>query len=367
MIRYLLLSMVVTMAFFYQLPETVRELPSFYPVAYFALDGPSQLPLPSEITATPPFNGIIENGTPPRFLRPDAAPRELKSNSRYFAPFHGRGYFQYEKVGSKIFFNGRDGEQLWEKEFNSYPVSGPSGKLIFLLTGDNNRIELLDWSGNPIGVESISGNFLSDYDFATRTVAAALAFAGGDAYLIDEKGKVRLHHSFAAPGVQIFLKSCAISPDGSLIAVHHLSGNEDRITLLAPPSDEKQKSEVVGTFSLASVYPHLLHFAVSDHGLLLAAPDRTTFYNRKGEVLFDHKRTSTGVYRPVFADYNYFIYGDTDGLVAMDENGARIATVRVPDPDAPYRIIASKSERQIFVQLKNGVVVYQLLFPDSAT
>lgn len=334
---------------------------------------------PTDLARVPPFNLVYsetggeaesdpENADAVRFLKgPGVAPISLEKSDRVFAAFHGSGFFRYAKVGRELSFFGRNGEELWRKPYTAYPVSDVHGKLVMMLTGDNNRVDVIDASGNPAGVGSVAGNFMTDLDFAARKSAAAIVFSTGAVTVLNEQAKVVLRYNHESDDQPMFVKSCALGPNATTVAVHMLAGEKDRIAVLGfdPNDDNPNEYKVLRTIQLDQAYPHLLHFAVSRHGLLLAAPDRTAYYALESgaDQIIEEARAATGeTFRPVFSDENFFVYGDQDVAVVLDQSGRRL-TGLVIGSSGPFRILPGPASRQFAIHSPERVELYEFAPP----
>ncbi len=358
---YLLFSLIL-----FRLPPWRQEA---YPVVsfqwHFDLKKVSGLPIPAQ-WKNEPFNAVYAAGEDKKqeLVLPDG--RTIATDPEYltFVPYLGSGYFQYKKVGDEIQFFSRDGELLWRKNYFSYPVSDHRGRLIFLLTGDGNRIDIIDGNGNPAGVRSISGNFTSDLDFAARASAGIVSFAGGQAYVVGETGKILYRFEADPPARPLFLKSCALGPDGKTAAVHYLAGDVDKIVILEGQTqdtgDSAPEAGVRTEIELQNVYPHLLHFAVNEHGLLLNAPDYARFYNNKGREIWNRKHGDQSVYRPVFADRNYFVFGQKDELLVVSADGVIVHAQKVNGfSGGSWRILPGREENEFAVESGSSIQYFR--------
>jgi hypothetical protein len=356
MLRLLLISSIISgVALFYR-PVSVRELPSVYPVAKISLTTSGK---PSRAGRSP-FNGIvIERERAKYFIRPDGRSVTLDPDRLYSVPFLGTGFFEYEKIGSTITFRGRDGEILWTKNYNSYPVPDYTGRLILLLTGDNNRVDLINSNGNPAGDLFVAGNFLSDFDFSTRRGVALLTFAGGKIYILDDSAKKIAHYDFANPEMEIFLKSCAISPDGNEIAIHYYENGRDYISVLQRREMEPEVTPLM-KIELPAVYPHLLHMGVTERGgLLVAAPDFTVFYDDSGESVWSHTVKESDIYRPVLSDDGIIAYLEGGRIRVSDSSGNRVAAFPVNGAGESIQIMPGGERGELVVISSENITVYR--------
>ena len=277
------------------------------------------------------------------------APKNFNLNSitqaqHFSVPLFGDGYFAYNKLGKDIRYYSSQGEELWQKEYPYYPVSDHYGNLILLLAGDSSRVYFMNRNGFLMGKKNVSGAYLSDYDFASRLSASALIFSSGELYLIQSKGKIVFKHKFSREGKNVFLKSCALSPRGQLLAVHLLKDKKDMLVVLK--ADSGQRAEVVYETPLPKVYPHLLHMALNSHGVLIAAPDQTLFLSLTGKKNWTKALTckqDCPTYRPVYADENFFAFGSGKKWTLVDQGGPILFQASLaPTIKEPWRFLAAK-------------------------
>lgn len=300
--------------------------------------------VPSNLKADSVFNGLYisraADGRRASVYLSNGHTHELKDNERAFVPFLGQGYFVYQKIGSGLLYYSQTGELLWNRKLALYPVGDIFGELVVLLAGDNNHVQIIDKNGIERGAKTISGNFLSDYDFSGRATSAGLVFSGGPFYLLDSEGKIVLRYRPGKGIKNIFLKSNALSPLGGRAAVHYYADGRDLITLLEKESGNDAiqiRFEIV----LDKIYPHILHMAPGRRGLLVAAPDFTALYDDDGERVF-HERISSDkkpIYRPVYSDLDFYVYGQEDQAVILDERGRKILSFPTAASTHPWRIL----------------------------
>ena len=269
---------------------------------------------------------------------------EITQAQRFSVPLFGNGYFAYNKLGKDIRYYSRAGEELWHKEYPYYPLSDYYGNLILLLAGDSSRVYFMNPNGFLMGAESVSGSYLSDYDFASRLSAAALIFSSGEVYLIQSKGEIVFRHEFSSEGENIFLKSCALSPQAQFLAVHLLKGEKDMLVILK--ADTEQKAEVIYEAILPRVYPHLLHIALNSHGVLIAAPEQTLFWDLAGDRSWTKSlacKQNCPIYRPVYADEDFFAFGSAKNWTLVDQGGGILFQASLAaELEEPWRFLPAK-------------------------
>ncbi len=308
-------------------------------------------------------------GEAPVLKGPGVGEVPLAEDRRIFVPFLAGGYFSYQKVGRELIFHGRTGEELWRKEYKPYPVSDPWGRIVLLLTGDNNRVDLIDANGNVTGAGSVSGNFMTDFDFSAAG-PAAISFSGGEVYVLDVSGRIVLKLAPEQSAVPMFVKSTAISPDGKIVAVHLLEGDADVLRVFrvpepddadAPPSTEATQLDVI---DLQIAYPHLLHFSVSNAGLLLAAPDRTLFHTFDAGESWVRERETGAVYRPVYAATDFFAYGDGNEVIVLNHAGREVVRIPVDTAGEHFRLLPGPRPSIFAIHSDERVEMYEYVLPN---
>ena len=241
-------------------------------------------------------------------------PVKIENEYLYEIPLLGSGYYQYKKVGSEISYFSPSGEILWKKEYKSYPRAG--SRLILLLTGDNNQVQVADLSGNLLN--TLDGRFLTDYAFDADG-GAALLFGGGDFYILDKKGKTVLSKHFRENG---FYKSLAVSPDGNYFAVHYRENGRDFISVF---THEKE----IHTLPLEKSWPHKLWFAISNSKTMVVnLPDKWMFVDDDGEVVKSEDRVNNlkpGNYYPAMNNGRYFMSAAPGEIRISGPYGDKIA------------------------------------------
>ncbi len=254
-------------------------------------------------------------------LQPADEAIAIRTDDLVTIPLLGEGYYNYQKTGKEIRYYSKKGEELWRKKYPYYPVSNYYGDLVLLLAGDGSQVYFMNNSGFLLRETGVHGAYLSDYDFATKSSYAALAFSSGEAYVA---GIESIAFSYNARGEekQFFLKSCALSPYANFLALHFVEGETDFIMILK--GGEDGNSEIVRKIKLPNIYPHLLHIAINSWGALVAAPDRTIFISLDGKEDWDKPLACTKncpIYRPVHAETNFFLSGSSRFWSLIDKKG----------------------------------------------
>ncbi len=285
---------------------TIFSCLAFYLPSLFSLWHRPNLPQLS-------FIGLAKlkySASPPPNLGPD----DLTS-----VPLFGDGYFAYRKIGKEIRYHSNTGEILWNKPYSQYPISDYYGQLILLLTGDSSRVDFINHDGLLAKDKSLYGSLITDHDFAARISHAAVIFSSGESYVVQADASIVFTHNFAATNqAPVFLKSCALSPNGRLLAVHLLKGDTDLLVVLgeADRNENQKQAKKQLEVHLGQVYPHLIHIAINSHGVLVTAPDQTMFFSLTGQKSWTKKNPchrkkekDCPIYRPVYAGEHFFTYG----------------------------------------------------------
>ncbi len=146
-----------------------------------------------------------------------------------FAPSGSGGYYAaYQKLGTSVEFFAADGSPFWKTDSREYPHLSHNGKLVLLVNSDQSRARALDFHGNQAG-EPVSGRFLTVIAFSKGTDIAALGFLDGSYHVIDSTGRRLLK---ARTGGGTLVKSIAVSPSGTYVALHYGNERGDYIALI---------------------------------------------------------------------------------------------------------------------------------------
>lgn len=389
MLRYLIPTLLLASGLFFFIPR--MHLPMapalVYSYNYNLNVGAINQHAPDflKIAGHPAFLGVEARQGESRILTGPGLRHQpvLEPGERVFVPFLGTGYFSYKKVGREIVFHSPDGEELWRKEFFSYPVSNARGETVLLLTGDNNRVDLISQDGASLGPGSLSGNFLSNYAFAANIDITLILFSDGRLVVL-YKGYPICRYQLELDDAPLFAKSASIAPDGKQLAVHFLNGTHDEILVLDVDQEllqvdqferiqqafrdnaagaifEIPEADVVDRFSLPVIYPHILHMAVGAGGVLLVAPDKTYFFSiGAGDDWQKEYTKGGGVYRPVLAGQEFFIYGEGARLNFLDANGKLLHTKTLRSGQTIWRLLPTHDSASFAVHLKDMVEFWTL-------
>ena len=344
---------------------SIDEAPEFYLQWYFDPAGTWTTPRPRGKAWRAPFNLVARGqGEGRQLILPDRPPISPPAEALISSSFHGAGYFEYRKVGKEILFHdSARGEVLWTKTFFSYPVPDHYGNLTLLLTGDSNRVDLLDPSGNLTGVQGVAGNVLTDFDFAARESRAVLAFSDGKATALERDGSVLFQTEISVRESPFFLKSAALGPEGLYAALHYQSGPNDYVRVIRKQA-EGTEVDVLGGAQLPAVYPHLVHMAVAEGGLVVGAPDFTAFYDTDGDEVWKRplqrgQGAPLQVYRPVYADREFFAFGEGEFVYVLDGDGRTLAILPIDSYGRPYRFLPGPEEGSFAIQTDLALHFYR--------
>ncbi|MCL2025331.1 MAG: hypothetical protein FWG92_00815 [Leptospirales bacterium] len=197
---------------------------------------------------------------------------------------NGQYYIRYTKVGVEIEFYGMQ-KRFWKQKSREYPYLSYSGRLIFLLNGDQSAVRIINHNGNEIGVKTIAGRVCSVISFAVRGDYGGVGFIDGSYQAVGPDGSL-IANGFVSGGI---VKSMAISNNGHFVAVHGGDTKSDHIQIF--------HAENGRTYKYPLAYAHISKTAlyISDDGhLVVLDKDRLLFLNKKAgldfSIAIDEKR-----------------------------------------------------------------------------
>lgn len=207
---------------------------------------------------------------------------------------NGRYYIRYTKVGSEIEFYGMQ-ERFWKQKSREYPYLSYSGRLIFLLNGDQSAARVINYNGNEIGVKTITGRVCSVISFAERGDFGGAGFVDGSFKVVGPDGLL-IASSVVSAGDMI--KSMAISDNGHFVAVHGGDIKSDHIEIF-----HTKKST---TYEYPLAYAHISKTALhlSNEGRLAVLDKRALLFLDKNARL----------------DFSVTIEEKRDGHASIKEN-----------------------------------------------
>lgn len=312
--------------------RTVDFLPSLRFFFYESLEkggARSETPVEWRNKGIRPYNAIVTRRGQDQFVVSPEREKKYEPDDLLNVPLHGEGYFVFGRVGREVKYFTREGELLWSKPYVSYPVSEPRGRVVFLFTGDANRVDIIDPSGNPAGAKKISGNFLTHHAFSMHSGRSAFVFGTGGLTVVDEKGGIVAAYN---PEENLFFKSVALSQDGRWAAVHVLKQDDNKETDLIRVLELGEKVSVKLELPLERVIPGNIAMAVSEDSLAAGLPEKIIAASA-GRV------TSSGKEAPLRSALNAgrlnIVTGVDSAQVFLD--GAPLATLT--GPGVPFEIL----------------------------
>lgn len=285
----------------------------------------------------------------------------LFSNKRQFQPEEnelievptlGIGFLSYKKIGDKITFYSKNGEVLWKKNYQSYPFSTPSGKIIFLISGDGNQVLIIDVNGNPVGAKQLDGRFLTDISNSTKS-GSFILFSGGEFFRLDATGKLIFKNEEDESTDFRFFKSSSISENGEFIALHFIEGENDFIKVF------NNKIEIF-KIKLSNIYPHKVYLSISSTGeLLVNLRDQILVYSNIGELIKSiQKPREEEVYQIAFSNGEFFSASLSDKILFLTKTGEVFSKINGSPPK--QRIFLNNSEDSFYLETNNHISQYQI-------
>lgn len=330
-------------------------LPSLRFYYYESLEkggGRSVLPQAWAQKAVRPYNAVLTRRGAEQVLISPERERRFAPDDMVSAPIHGEGYFVYGRIGKEMKYFTREGELLWNKPYVSYPVPDPKGRIVFLFTGDANRVDVIDASGNPFGVQRISGNFMTDYAFSMHSGHSAFLFGSGGLSVLDSAGKLVSRYN---PEENLFFKSVALSADGKLAAVHLLqpvdSGERDLVRILALT----ESARAVREYPLERVVPANIALAVlSEESILVGLPEKV-LAARGGSLQSLGKESST---RYALGMQSYGVISETDRALVFLPDGSLLASI--PVQSVPFQFLPGPVPETFLIRSFSQVLIVGL-------
>lgn len=268
-------------------------------------------------------------------------------------PLTGEGFYEYKKLGDEIVYYNGQREMFWRKSYSSYPRPGYFSTVIPLVSGDGNTVFIADRNGNLAGAGNIDGRFAVDIAYSSESERTFVLFGGGEFFLFDPQGEILWQYSQIDVEHKdtYFAKSASLSPKGEYISFHYQSGDKDWIVV----HNDQGKQQYL--YELEGIYPHKLHFALSDNGaMLLVLPDKEIFINPKGKVLHENpSKDLQRYYNPILFKNGYFFSARNDRIMAHDAQGKLVYDRQVPSSIHPIRFIPGKKQGVVYVETKNDM------------
>ncbi|MDR3238308.1 MAG: hypothetical protein LBT84_07385, partial [Spirochaetia bacterium] len=140
---------------------------------------------------------------------------------------NGQYRIRYTKVGSEIEFYG-GGQRFWKQKSMEYPYLSHSGRLIFMLNGDQSAARVIDLNGNEIGIKTIAGRVCTVISFAEHEDFGGAGFLDGSFQAVKADGGGIAAGRVSDGGM---VKSMAISDNGRFVVVHGGNTKQDHIEI----------------------------------------------------------------------------------------------------------------------------------------
>lgn len=299
-----------------------------------------------------PYNAVITRRGQEQVLISPERERRFAPDDLVSVPVHGEGYFVYGRIGKEMKYFTREGELLWNKPYVSYPVPDPKGRIIFLFTGDANRVDVIDASGNALGVRRISGNFLTDHAFSMQSGRSAFLFGSGGLTVLDSAGKLVSRYD---PEENLFFKSVALSADGKLAAIHLLQpvdgGERDLVRILSL----SETAQAVREYPLERVVPANIALAVlSEESILVGLPEKA-LAARGGSLLSVGKEASV---RYALGMQTFGVVSETDRALVFLPDGSLLAAL--PVQSVPFQFLPGPVPETFIIRSFSQILIVGL-------
>ena len=224
--------------------SSIKDIEHIAPSVFIREDSPGFSLKTSSALLRLKRNGVLEDAVPMSGLE------GVSGNGQY--------YIRYAKVGTEIEFYGMR-ERFWKQKSREYPYLSYSGRLIFLLNGDQSAARVINYNGNEIGVKTIPGRVCSVISFAERGDFGGVGFVDGSFKAVGPDGSL-IANSVVSDGGMV--KSMAVSDNGRFVAVHGGDIKGDRVEIL---HTEKGRSY---EYPLAHTHISKTALHISDDGRL---------------------------------------------------------------------------------------------------
>jgi len=243
---------------------------------------------------------------------------------------NGQYYIRYAKVGSEIEFYSMQG-RFWKQKSMEYPYLSYSGRLIFLLNGDQSAVRIINHNGNEMGVKTIVGRVCSIISFAERGDFGGIGFVDGSFKVAGPDGLLIADSVVSGGGM---VKGMAISNDGRFVAIHGGDVKSDHVEILDTEGNKAYK------YLLA--YTHISRTAlhISDDGrLAVLDKDALLFLDKKARL-----------------DFSIVIDEKRDGHASIKEN------------DIAYAVgyTTKQGMSRFLIITKKGKIIYKRDFPGES-
>ncbi|MCB1139717.1 MAG: hypothetical protein KDK23_13215 [Leptospiraceae bacterium] len=215
---------------------------------------------------------------------------EEAADNKLFVPSHANGYLVFERMGKEIQHRSPSGELYWKRESSAYPASSPDGSIILMITGDANRVDVMDQNGIVDRGSILSGSLLVDYSFSRpgekALIRSVVLFSDGKYYLLGENGRLLFHSRLDAKS---FARSVALSGDGTSFALHFEKDGTDHLEVFGvSKSDDSIKVDSLFDTELKKNHPYTIPMAIEARTVVLGSPGETIVL-KDGETSVDRE------------------------------------------------------------------------------
>lgn len=294
-----------------------------------------------------------------------ALPEEA-ADRKIYVPFAGQGYFLFQRMGKEIEHRSSTGELFWQRESSAYPVSSPDGDILLLITGDSNRVDVMDRNGILVESSVLSGSLLVDYSFSRpgkeKSGASALVlFSDGRFYLLGAAGKLLFSGSVSEE--PIFARSAALSADGTSLAFHYDQNGKDRVQVLQLELTEEGNS-VNRSFDieLKSNHPYTISMLVQDDLALLGPPGETIAIH-SGDIVLDRIYEASqdpSLHKAMAWMDGAVLMQEQRRMLILDQEGRLLGTFSMPELYSAGRLLPANKGQALYHNLSGQMRLFQL-------
>lgn len=263
------------------------------------------------------------------------------SDQRLFVPHGGKGYFVFQRMGKEIQHRSPSGELYWKRESSAYPVSSPDGSIVLLITGDSNRVDVMDRNGIVLKESELNGSLLVDYSFSHSVASgarAAVLFSDGRYYILGENGKLLLSSRISEKPV--FARSLALSENGNALALHFEQEGKDHLALYAlRQEDSGMEMNRRFDLELESNYPYTVPMNVHEDTILFAPPGLSMSVN-DGEILLRRSfESGNGLHRALYFGPKGGLMQEENRMLILNEKGELLGLFGLSELLSPARLM----------------------------
>ncbi|MCB1169652.1 MAG: hypothetical protein KDK25_04930 [Leptospiraceae bacterium] len=291
-------------------------------------------------------------------------PEEAAGN-KLFVPSHANGYLVFERMGKEIQHRSPSGELYWKRESSAYPASSPDGSIILMITGDANRVDVMDQNGIIMKDSALSGSLLVDYAFsrpgAKALIRAIVLFSDGKYYLLGENGRLLFHSRLEG---KAFARSVALSGDGKTLALHFERNGTDHLEVFeVSKSDDGIQVDSMFDTELKKNHPYTIPMAVEGSTVVLGSPGETIVL-RDGDLILDREYepyADRGIHRAMEFSPSGALIQEKGAVLILNKEGELLGQFPM-DQYNPGRFLAdlSNADQLIYHNQKGRLELFQL-------